>query len=143
MNQQQCMRKSERGQSLIELALSFTILLILLAGVIDLGRAFYTFMALRDAAMEGAVYGGLYPTDTAGVEQRVRNSSANPVNMKDTNIKIAATVIGAACNGNGIQVDVTYESFPFVMPFWKIFFGLESINIHAKIVDEILRPPCK
>jgi Flp pilus assembly protein TadG len=52
---------SERGQSLVELTLTFMILLVLLGGVLDLGRALFTFVALRDAAQEGAVYGSIQP----------------------------------------------------------------------------------
>ena len=52
--------KKESGQSLVELALSMTLLLILLAGVVDLGRAFFTYIALRDAAQEGASYAAVY-----------------------------------------------------------------------------------
>jgi Flp pilus assembly protein TadG len=48
--------KNESGQSLAELAISLTVLLILLAGLVDLGRAFFTFVTLRDAAQEGASY---------------------------------------------------------------------------------------
>ena len=52
--------RNESGQSLMELALSMTVLLILLAGVVDLGRAFFTYIALRDAAQEGASYAAVY-----------------------------------------------------------------------------------
>lgn len=46
----------EQGQSLVELAMSLVVLLILVAGLVDLGRAFFTYVALRDAAQEGASY---------------------------------------------------------------------------------------
>jgi Flp pilus assembly protein TadG len=46
----------EQGQSLLELAISMVILLTLLAGLVDLGRGFFTFITLRDAAQEGASY---------------------------------------------------------------------------------------
>lgn len=46
----------EQGQSLIELSLSLVMLLILLAGLVDLGRGFFTYITLRDAAQEGASY---------------------------------------------------------------------------------------
>lgn len=50
-------RRSERGQSLGELSIVMTLILILLAGVADVGRAFFTYSSLRDAAQEGALYG--------------------------------------------------------------------------------------
>ena len=53
--------RKEQGQSLVELALSLTLLLLLLGGAIDLGRMFFTYIALRDAAQEGAIYGSYCP----------------------------------------------------------------------------------
>jgi Flp pilus assembly protein TadG len=55
--------KKEQGQSLVELAMSLTILLILLAGLVDLGRAFFTYITLRDAAQEGAAYATVVNTE--------------------------------------------------------------------------------
>jgi Flp pilus assembly protein TadG len=49
-------KNKEQGQSLVELAMSLVVLLILIAGLVDLGRAFFTYIALRDAAQEGASY---------------------------------------------------------------------------------------
>lgn len=39
------------------------LLLILLAGLVDFGRAFLTFVALRDAAQEGAAYASISNAD--------------------------------------------------------------------------------
>jgi Flp pilus assembly protein TadG len=56
-------RNTEQGQSLVELAMSLMVLLVLLAGLVDLGRAFFTFITLRDAAQEGAAYATVVNTD--------------------------------------------------------------------------------
>lgn len=48
--------KSERGQSLVEFALSLPVLLLLLTGLLDLGRAYYTYIALEEAAAEAALF---------------------------------------------------------------------------------------
>ena len=53
----------EQGQSLVELAMSLVLLLTLLAGLVDFGRAFLTFVALRDAAQEGAAYASIIKSD--------------------------------------------------------------------------------
>jgi Flp pilus assembly protein TadG len=49
----------ERGQAMVELATMLVILLTLLAGIVDFGRAFFTYITLRDAAQEGASYGSV------------------------------------------------------------------------------------
>ena len=47
-------RRKSRGQSLVEFAISSTVLLLLAMGLIDLTRAFYYSVALQGAAREGA-----------------------------------------------------------------------------------------
>ena len=53
--------KSARGQSLVELAISLVVLLMLLSGAVEFGIIFFQFVQLRDAAQEGALYGSTHP----------------------------------------------------------------------------------
>jgi Flp pilus assembly protein TadG len=48
---------NQRGQSLVEFALSSVILLLLVGGLVDIGRAIYFSEALSNAAREGARHG--------------------------------------------------------------------------------------
>ena len=62
----------EKGQSLVEFALVLVFLLSLLAGIFDLGRAFFAYIIIRDAAQEGAVFGSIAPkSDLTGFEVAV------------------------------------------------------------------------
>src|SRR5205814_6385905 len=45
----------KRAQAITELALVFPIFMVILLGVVDLGRAFYQAMALHEAAQAGAL----------------------------------------------------------------------------------------
>jgi hypothetical protein len=47
-------RGGERGQSMIELALTFPLLLLILAGAIEIGMYYNTYLTLVDATREGA-----------------------------------------------------------------------------------------
>ena len=49
-------RDLHTGQGLAELALILPLLLTILLGTLDLGRAFYTYIALTNAAREAARY---------------------------------------------------------------------------------------
>jgi len=111
---------NERGQSLTELSIAMAMMLILLAGVADLGRAFFTYIALRDAAQEGALYGsfafsepdplvpanGLIDPGEAceRIFTRVRQNSDTPVNLAidaDIQVQIAQSTnptIWVACS---------------------------------------------
>lgn len=143
-------RKVEHGQSLVEFAVGGVILLILLVGIVDLGRAFFTFIALRDAAQEGAVYGSICPRNASAIENRVRNSSNTPVDLKnDPNIEVQCHYITpsgeVSCGGtvpaagNGIRVRVIYRNFPITMPFLGTLIGTQTITLRAEVMDTILR----
>jgi Flp pilus assembly protein TadG len=54
--------KRERGQSLVEFAISSMVLLLLAMGLIDLSRAFYYSVNLQGAAREGARHGAWFNT---------------------------------------------------------------------------------
>lgn len=134
--------RAERGQSMVELALSFTLLLMFLAGVIDLGRALFAYMAIRDASQEGAAYGSINPTNLALIQQRVRGSSDFPVNLNDANVTITVSVTGSSCAGGAIAVSVVYNNFPLVFPFSNILFGQNGLTLGASTTDTILMPQC-
>ena len=58
---------TEKGQSLVELAISLTFILILLAGVVYFGIGLFYYIAMRDAVQEGALYGSMNPPTASGV----------------------------------------------------------------------------
>jgi hypothetical protein len=49
-------RKVELGQSLTEMTLGMVVMVFIMSGVIDIGRAYITYIALEDAAGEAALY---------------------------------------------------------------------------------------
>lgn len=134
-------RRSQRGQSLTELSLTLIILLTLLAGVLDIGRAYYTFLALRDAAAEGAAYGSFDPTNSAEIEARVRAESPGPSIVDWTGATVTSSVIGAACRGGGIEVNVQV-SYQLLTPFIGAIVGSQSMPLEATVVNTILSPAC-
>ncbi len=76
--------KSERGQSLVEMAISITVLVFLLSGAVEFGMMFFQYIQLRDAAQEGALYGSLNPADAAEIKARVRGASTSPIDFSQT-----------------------------------------------------------
>jgi len=135
-------QKSERGQSLVELSISLVILLYLLSGAVEFGMAFFQFVQLRDAAQEGALYGSINPTDTTGMETRVRAASTSPIDLSDTSIvTVTPTVTGSPCEGNSITVEVSFNHKVF-MPFIPQLIGTSTIPLKASVTDTILTPVC-
>jgi hypothetical protein len=138
--------KSEKGQSLTELATAFLILLLLVGGAVDLSRAFFFFIALREAAQEGVSYGSYMPKDTTGIAARARASSNTPVNLGDPNVTITPSIIpvtsGKICAGDTIQVKVEFTQFKFIMPLMGTFVNNQPFDLSATAKDTILTPVC-
>jgi hypothetical protein len=127
---------------LTELALSFTILVLLLAVAVDMGRMFFSYIAVREAAEEGAIYGSFNPTDLSGIEARTRGSSSTPVDLSDTGlVSVTPSNVGDACAGNGLQVTVTY-SFSLSMPLIGVILGTQNFPLTATATSTVLAPPC-
>lgn len=133
--------REERGQSLTEMAVALVILLLLVGGIVDLGRAFFTYMALRDSVQEGALYGSINPTLTQEIKNHVLNSSESIPDMIGSD-DITVEVIGSPCTGNGIRVSVLYDDFPITMPFIGAVLGSQTLSISATVTDTILSPSC-
>ncbi len=168
MNQHQdhiAHRDSERGQSLVELAVSFALIVFVLAGVVDFGRAYFAIIALRDAAQEGVIYASVNPDDISGIEARVQNNSSSPINFANipaTDIDIAWNINGAnysegmatptLCadfydNGgsedsNWVRVRIEYD-FPFTMPIIQEFFPGGILRLVVDDQHTILAPQCE
>jgi len=133
-------KSSERGQSLVEFAISLTIILWLLAGAVEFGIALFQYIQLRDAAQEGALYGSLKPIDNLGIEARVRAASTSPIDLEnDPGIDVYVTYPDGTCNvTDSIKVRVEYPHKIF-MPFGTLFTGgSQYINIGADVTDTIL-----
>jgi Flp pilus assembly protein TadG len=69
--------KADHGAALVELAVVIPILLLLVFGAVDFGRAYYVGLQVTNAAHAGAEYGSLHPTDTAGITNAVKNIYPN------------------------------------------------------------------
>ncbi len=146
-------KKSEKGQSLTEFALVLVFLLSLLAGVFDLGRAFFAYIIIRDAAQEGAVFGAIAPKDdinafTSAVADRVVAAYVDPSDPSNVPIDINAVniqvdIIGSPCAapGNGVRVTVDY-SLPVSMPFLGALIGSQNVQLSTAVEDSILSPIC-
>lgn len=155
-------KNTQKGQSLVEFALSLTVIMILLAGAVEFGIALFQYVQLRDAAQEGALYGSLNPSDTAGIVARVRAASDTPIDLQgDPEVEICAWVPSSAqiasgesclpsnhesgnsgaCEGQGVQVQVTFPH-QISMPFVSTFIGSNTILINVSVTDTILLPAC-
>ena len=140
----------QQGQSLVEFAMSLTVLLTLLVGAFDFGMAFLDYVALREAAQEGAVFGTVEPTDITKIVDRVKDSSDRPVDFStfsysadcsNTEDGICVTIDPDPCSGSQITVRVNYR-YQITMPLIGGIIGTDTIPLHATVSNVILKPLC-
>jgi Flp pilus assembly protein TadG len=130
----------ERGQSLIEFAFMSIVIVILLLGILDLGRVYFSFLALQDAAGEGANYGSVYPTRVTGTDAynityRVRNSAPDGlmVDLQSATVNVQTT---GTTPGSQITVTVTAD-YRILTPFIGTIVGSQIIPLSARSVAVI------
>lgn len=131
--------KNNRGQVLIETALILPLLLLLIFGMVDFGRAMYTKNTLTNAARSGAraaaVTSPLYPTSPASPLSPATSEPATSIQrtlssefpqdaeiMYEVNIydDAGSPVAGTVDSGNQVRVTLTYQNFPLITPLYKL-----------------------
>ncbi|MBA3533307.1 MAG: pilus assembly protein [Ardenticatenales bacterium] len=133
-----------------ELALAIIVLIVLLSIVLDLGRAFFTYVALQNAAGEGAYFGSAFPdqvgtvgtTDEDTIIYRAQHESpltTELINWSNATVNVSYPVTGGVNRGDPIQVDIEYN-FRFVGPLPHLF-GLSEINLGASATQIMLVNP--
>lgn len=143
------MDRGERGQSLVELAISLIVILYLLLGAVEFSMALFQYVTIRDAAQEGANFGSINPApaDYQKIKERVKSAASDFVPLEDGNIAIRRIGDGD-CEGldasgvpNAIEVKVTF-SHQIFLPFVTTFIGNDSIDLTAITTNTILQPGC-
>jgi len=131
-------RRREKGQSLVEMALLFPILLLILAAVIDTARAFDAYINLTNAVREGARYGSKHPYDTPEIKNRVVGE-ANGTGTNITRISLTPDDVTVSVDAGGQFIRVTAEC-DFHLFFGGIV-GLPTIRLHKSIDMPIMVGP--
>jgi len=160
-------KHSEKGQSMVELAVAIVVLLILVAGVVDLGRVAFHYIAMRDAAKEAASYASVFPNNNQQIFARATDGIAgdgvDPSRI-EVNLKIYKSAGTYECNwsvsspdacasspdtsgsnvvavNNVIEVTITDSAFPITMPLLGSFLGSQTINLSTTIQDVVISVP--
>ncbi|MBN1286244.1 MAG: pilus assembly protein [Anaerolineae bacterium] len=146
-------KQKQLGQALLETALVLPILIVILGGVFEVGRALLILIAVENAAAEGALYGATHPacltTDhaaticqgTESVAGRVREESKPIIDLSAKN-----SVITVEVEGDGVvtadavlRVDVE-TTFSPLTPLGLWLWGKEA-HVQATARQKVLSPP--
>jgi Flp pilus assembly protein TadG len=135
MRYKKSLPKEHKGQSLVETAISLMLILWLLSGAVDFGMGFFSYVAIRDAAQEGALYGTICQ-NTGLIITRVQSSSNRPVNLASATITVSAP--GGTGPGKQLTVSVTYN-YPISTPLISTFVGSNTITLRAAATSTIIK----
>lgn len=126
--------KNKKGQSFVEFMLVLPLLVLITLGLLDFGRAYFVIVMLNDAAAEGAVYAGAYPTSVDAIQLMVTEAAA------DTHIQVTPEDVTVHCNtiaaGESITVTVSHE-FTFLTPLVNSMFG-DGLTLQGQAVNPII-----
>lgn len=148
--------KNEKGQSLLEVTVAFVAVLMILAGILDLGRLYYTSIAMEDAAGEAVLYMSINPNcvqEGVGCEypdnaiSRAKEASHGKIaNLEDATVTIKCFDVNnneEDCKngtpGDLISVSIDYN-YVFLAPFIPEINGAPSIDLHSEAQSLILVP---
>lgn len=131
-------------------------LVLMMVGTLDLGRAFFAYVTVANAAREGARAGSDNWSDLGyGIEAAVqREAASNGIPAASLNIAKGCETSGSCATcppgcqngagtcpiiGSGFSVTVTYD-FPLVT---RYIFNVGSIPIQASATRPIITAACK
>lgn len=117
-------RRWEGGQATVELALIVPILLLLLIGIIDLGRVMGTYVLISNGSREGVQYAARHPkTPVSGVKGYVVSHTA-PLDGQ----QVTSKAVVEYSNDNG----GTWISWPSAAPAQGTFVGGTTL-VHVSV----------
>jgi len=144
-------RRSEQGQSLVEFAAGVVVLVIIVSGVLDLGRAFFTFVAIENGAGEGAIFASYHPTWVTpddvpenalaipGIDNiTYRATHESPSGLVDPELMTVSVEHPPILQtGEHVTVSVTY-SYTVMTPFLHILVEGGMLPLRAEAAQAIV-----
>lgn len=106
----------ERGSAMVETAITIPILLVLMVGIFEVGRAYETWQVLTNAAREGARMSVTPSSSQATTNALIRQYMANGQLTKSAT---AAVVVnkGASINVNGTSISASAVTVDYPFEF--------------------------
>lgn len=109
------MIKEQKGQSLVEFALVLPLLLVLVCGIVDLGRLLFAYSSLNMTNQEAVRMGGLGRTDAEIIAY-----AKNHISVGDASKLIVTITPKESARQSGQDVTVTLKySLPWITPIMK------------------------
>ncbi len=141
--------RNEKGQALVELALSFPILIMIFVGAAEFARVVYASIEVSNAAMAGVSYGAQSPTtagDTTGIQNAVAND-AQDIALGTTAVSKscicsnggASTCLSTDCSGSNIETILTVQTQATIDPGVHLPGFATTYTLHGQAVQKVLQ----
>lgn len=135
------LRRSERGQAMVELALILPVLLLLILAIIDLGMGIRTYIVLTNAAREGVRWVTIHPTDVNGALARVA-VEADRAGLQNTGSPAGGIQVTFSPNqssytmGQDVTVSIRHD-YPLM---FGLITGIPEMPFEARATMTVLYP---
>jgi Flp pilus assembly protein TadG len=137
----------QKGQSLVEMSVGLVILIIILSGLLDIGRAYYVYVGLEDGAGEAALYLSINPgcrTATDGPQcldpnnatYRASHAGGENIDWSSATITIERPPVYGV--GDPVKVTIQYQ-LKLLTPFMPRFAGINPITLTSQATQTIIR----
>jgi len=142
--------KEQKGQSLVEMTLGTVILVFILSGVLDFGRAYFTFIAMEDAVGEAALYfaidpdcpddsGGGVCTDPNNAESRAQDVANVADNLIDWADPTTILTVSFYDDPDTVGVDGDYDADTLYDEGEVVQVSLQyNFELYTPIVSQIV-----
>ncbi|GAB4573836.1 MAG: hypothetical protein Kow0077_17480 [Anaerolineae bacterium] len=147
------LRKVQRGQSLVEFSLTAIIILLILSGLLDLGRLYFIYVALEDSAGEAVLYLSINPlcrtaadtdlsagrdcSDPNNAEWRARNAVGGVLDWTNATV---TPIAPPALMGAGATVRVRIE-YPYRLLTPLLSQIANQINLTVEATQTVFNDP--
>ena len=118
-------RTRERGSALVEAAISIPLLLVLMVGIFEVGRAYQTWQVLTNAAREGArmsiTPSSTQENTTALIRQYMNDGALSNYDTANVNVDKSSSIDvgGTAVSASLVTVDYPF-SFIMLQPVVRL-----------------------
>lgn len=139
----------ERGQALIETAVTLPILLLLLGGAVEIGRAACASIEVSNAALAGVQYGAQNSTtaaDTTGIQTAAANDAQN-ITLDPTTVShsctcsdgTASTCQPTDCPGANIETILTVQTQSDFAPGLHFYGVPATFTLKGQATQKVLQ----
>ena len=140
--------RASRGQTLVEFALVLPVFLLVFMGIVDFGRAIYTYNTLSNSAREGARVAIVDQRVSGGVSAAARRAADLSLTLSvdpatDVDVVYTEPIANGACPSRAIGCIATVtvrDQYRAITPIISNIIGPINLEASTALVIEFTNP---